>query len=168
MNGSGLPRADFVTSLVLIAFGVAMLWLSLEMPRFEHRNINPYSIPGIVPGILAGVNLILAAVLFVRSIARGGHRLGGNGWREIVLGDGSKRLAIAFVLTVLYAVGLVGVIPFWLATFIFVAAFILIFEWPLVAAKRRWILIVGALVQGVLVSAIVALVFQELFLVTLP
>jgi hypothetical protein len=60
------------------------------------------------------------------------------------------------------------VIPFWLATFIFVAAFILIFEWPLVAAKRRWVLIVSALVQGALVSAVVAMVFQELFLVTLP
>lgn len=163
-----MPRADFVTSLVLIAFGAAMLWVSLEMPRFEQRNINPYSIPGIVPGILAGVNLILAAVLFVRSMTRSGHRLGGSSWREIVFEDGSKRLAIAFVLTVTYAVGLVGVIPFWLATFLFVAAFILIFEWPLVAARRRWILIAGALVQGALVSAIVALVFQELFLVTLP
>jgi putative tricarboxylic transport membrane protein len=168
LNGNGMPRADFVTSLVLIAFGAAMLWMSLEMPRFEQRNINPYSIPGIVPGILAGVNLILAAVLFVRSLARGGHRLGGEGWREIAFGGGAKRLGIAFVLTVAYAVGLVGVVPFWLATFIFVAAFILIFEWPLVAARRRWVLIVGALVQGVLVSAIVALVFQELFLVTLP
>lgn len=163
-----MPRADFVTSLVLIAFGAAMFWVSLEMPRFEQRNINPYSIPGIVPGILAGVNLILAAVLVVRSLIRGGHRLGGSDWRAIVLGDGTKRLAVAFVLTVAYAVGLVGVIPFWLATFLFVAAFILIFEWPLVAAKRRWILIISALVQGALVSAIVALVFQELFLVTLP
>lgn len=168
MNGSGMPRADFVTSLVLIAFGAAMLWASLEMPRFEQRNINPYSIPGIVPGILAGVNLILAAILLVRSITRSGHRLGGSHWREALLNDGSKRLATAFVLTVVYAVGLVGVVPFWLATFLFVAAFILIFEWPMVAVERRWIMIVSALVQGVLVSGAVALIFQELFLVTLP
>ncbi|MDH3235191.1 MAG: hypothetical protein OEQ29_16860, partial [Alphaproteobacteria bacterium] len=80
----------------------------------------------------------------------------------------SKRLATAFVLTVVYAVGLVGVVPFWLATFLFVAAFILIFEWPMVAVERRWIMIVSALVQGVLVSGAVALIFQELFLVTLP
>jgi hypothetical protein len=163
-----MPRADFVTSLVLLAFGAAMLWVSLEMPRFEQRNINPYSIPGIVPGILAGVNLILAAILFVRSLRRGGFRLGGTGVRSAIFNDGSKRLAIAFVLTVAYAVGLVGVIPFWLATFLFVAVFILVFEWPLVAAKRRWILIASALVQGALVSAVVAAVFQELFLVTLP
>jgi len=168
VNGSGMPRADFVTSLVLIAFGAAMLWASLEMPRFAQRNINPYSIPGIVPGILAGVNLILAAVLLARSVSRSGYRFGGSDWRAMVFGDGAKRLAVAFCLTVAYAVGLVGVIPFWLATFLFVAAFILIFEWPMVAAKRRWILVASALVQGVLVSAVVALVFQELFLVTLP
>lgn len=163
-----MPRADFLTSLVLIAFGAAMLWLSLEMPRFEQRNINPYSIPGIVPGVLAGVNLILAAVLLVRSLSRGGFRLSGGDWRGALLADGAVRLAIAFVLTVVYAVGLVGVIPFWLATFVFVAAFILIFEWPLTAARRRWLLFAGALVQGVLVAVVVALVFQELFLVTLP
>ena len=167
MNGNGMPRADFFASLVLIVFGAAMLWTSLEMPRFEQRNINPYSIPGIVPGILAGVNLILAALLLVRSVSRGGHRRG-DGGREVVFGDGAKRLAIAFCITVAYAVGLVGVIPFWLATFGFVAAFIVIFEWHLVAANRRWILVAGALAQGVLVSAVVALVFQELFLVTLP
>ena len=163
-----MPRADFVTSLVLVAFGTAMLWVSLEMPRFEQRNINPYSIPGIVPGILAGVNLILAAVLLIRSIGRGGYRLGGGSGRAVIFGDASKRLAIAFVLAVAYAVGLVGVVPFWLATFLFVTAFILVFEWPLVAAARRWVLIVSAPVQGALVAVFVAMVFQELFLVTLP
>ena len=164
MNGAGMPRADFVTALVLIAFGTAMLWASLEMPRFEQRNINPYSIPGIVPGILAGVNLIL----LVRSMARGGYRLGAATWRETLFGDAAKRLALAFALCVVYAVGLVGVVPFWLATFLFVTVFIVIFEWPLVAPKRRWLTIVSALVQGALVSAVVALVFQEVFLVTLP
>ena len=168
MNGNGMPRADFVTSLVLIAFGAAMLWVSLEMPRFEQRNINPYSIPGIVPGVLAVVNLLLAAILLLRSLVRGGYRFGGGDWRAAVSSDGSKRLATAFCLTVAYAVGLIGVVPFWLATFVFVAVFILVFEWPMVAAKRRWILLASAMIQGVLVSAAVALVFQELFLVTLP
>jgi len=168
LNGKGILRADFITSLVLIVVGAAMLWGSLEMPRFEQRNINPYSIPGIVPGVLAVVNLLLAAVLLIRSVGRGGHRLGAGKGRAFASDDGTKRLAIAFVITVAYAVGLVGVIPFWLATFIFVAAFIVIFEWPLVAARRRWLMIAGALVQGGLVAVIVALVFQELFLVTLP
>jgi len=168
VNGSGMPRADFVTSLLLIAFGAAMLWTSLEMPRFAQRNINPYSIPGIVPGILAAVNLILAAILLIRSVLTSGHRFGGDNRREIVFGDGSKRLAVAFCLTVAYAVGLVGMIPFWLATFLFVAVFIVIFEWPLVAAKRHWIMLASAIVQGALISAGVVLVFQELFLVTLP
>lgn len=168
MNGAGMSRADFFTSLVLIAFGTAMLWAALEMPRFEQRSINPYSIPGIVPGILAAVNLILAAVLLVRSVSSGGHRLRTGGWRGVIFSDASKRLAVAFALTVVYAVGLVGVIPFWLATFLFVGAFILVFEWRLVASNRRWRLLTSALVQGALVSAIVALVFQELFLVTLP
>lgn len=168
MNGAGMPRADFVTSLVLIVFGVAMLWASLEMPRFEQRNINPYSIPGIVPGVLAVVNLICAGILLIRSVLRGGYRLASGSVRDVLTSDATKRLAVAFVLAVAYAVGLVGVVPFWLATFLFVTVFIIVFEWPMVAAERRWILYLSALVQGVVVSAVVALIFQELFLVTLP
>jgi hypothetical protein len=98
VNGVRMPRADFITALVLLAFGAAMLWGSLAMPRFENRNIMPYSVPGIVPGILACVNLILAAVLLVRSMIRGGYRLGGGSLRQALADPATGRLALALVL----------------------------------------------------------------------
>lgn len=168
MNGVRMPRADFITALVLLAFGAAMLWGALAMPRFEQRAINPYSIPGIVPGILAGVNIILAAVLLVRSIIRGGYRLGGGGFRHLLGDPATARLGLAFVLCLIYAVGLVGVIPFWLATAGFVTAFVVLFEWTMVAPDRRWLMVLLALLLGGVIAVAVTLVFQELFLVTLP
>lgn len=170
MTTTGMPRADFITSLFLIAFGTGMLWGALAMPRFEERQIDPLSAPGIVPGFLAAVILLLAVMLLIRSIRRGGYRLaqGGAETRARTLSPAVGRMLLCLALGLVYAVGLVGVLPFWLATFLFVTVFIVIFEWPLVAPARRWLMAATAILQGVLVAAAVTLIFQELFLVTLP
>ncbi|MEO7403075.1 MAG: hypothetical protein ABIU95_05340, partial [Burkholderiales bacterium] len=60
-------------------------------------------------------------------------------------------------------------VPFWLATFLFVAAFVFIFEYP----KRRGEGQIPrgalmALVYGAATSAIVSSVFEQIFLVRLP
>lgn len=167
---SRMPRADFLTSLVLIVIGTAMLWGALEMPRFEQRNINPYSIPGIVPAILAVIILVLAVLLLIRAVRQGGYRLG-SGPRPaagILFSASSLTMLLTLALGLIYAVGLVGSLPFWLATLIFVTGFILIFEWPLAGHKRRWVLLLTALLQGAAVAAVVTLVFRDIFLVTLP
>ncbi len=65
-----------------------------------------------------------------------------------------------------YAAGLVGQIPFWLATFVFVALFVILFEWHS-EGGRAWRIGI-ALVYGAAVSAAVTLVFQKLFLIRLP
>jgi putative tricarboxylic transport membrane protein len=68
-----------------------------------------------------------------------------------------------------YAGLLVGRVPFWLATFGFVLAFVILFEWPLATApgaRVRRLLI--ALVYALAVAVAVTLVFQEVFLVRLP
>lgn len=167
-----MPRADFVTSLFLVAFGTGMLWGSLAMPRFEKRSIDPLSVPGIVPGFLAIVILILAVLLLVRSIRQGGYRLARRapdaGASVGLLSPANLRMLATLGLGLVYAVGLVGMMPFWLATVIFVSAFIMIFEWPLVAPARRWLMVATAILQGAAIAAAVTLIFQELFLVTLP
>lgn len=170
-----MARADFITGLVLIVLGAAALIASLEMPRFEERAINPYTAPGLVPGVLGAVILVLGAALFVRAARAGGWRLGAGGsgppWWT---GSGAQRLGLAIVLCVGYAGGLVGRVPFWLATFLFVALFVAAFEWPQAStggerSPGKRIKGIGvALVLGALVSAAVTLVFQEVFLVRLP
>ena len=38
------------------------------MPRFEERQINPYTVPGLVPGMIAAVITLLGALLTLRAI----------------------------------------------------------------------------------------------------
>jgi putative tricarboxylic transport membrane protein len=163
---SGMARADLVTGLVLVALGIAVVVESLRMPRFEHLNINPYTIPGLVPGAIGAVLLVLGAVLFVRAAVAGGWRFGGG----TALGDqGVRRLLLAVALCVGYAAGLVGRLPFWLATLLFVTGFVALFEWPLADDRSgRARRLAFALGFGALIAAAVTLVFQKIFLVRLP
>ena len=166
---SAMVKADFVTGLVLIALGIATVVESLRMPRFEDLNIEPYTVPGLVPGALGAVVLLLGAVLFLRAARAGGWRLGAGGAtrRTWSADPGSRRLALSVALCLGYAGLLVGRVPFWLATFGFVLAFVILFEWPLATApgeRVRRLLI--ALVYALAVA--VTLVFQEVFLVRLP
>ena len=76
MKPTAMIKADFITSVVLIAFSIAYMVESYRMPRLEAQNINPWSAPGVVPGFLGLILLVLGLVLFVRSVFKGGHRLG--------------------------------------------------------------------------------------------
>jgi putative tricarboxylic transport membrane protein len=164
-------KADFVTGLVLIALGVATVVASLEMPRFAELDVDPYTAPGLVPGALGAVILLLGSVLFVRAARAGGWRLlprhTGHGpwWSD----PGKRNLVQAVALCLAYAAGLIGRVPFWLATFGFVAAFVALFEWRLAVTRaERAGRLAFAVAFGAAVSAVVTLVFQEVFLVRLP
>lgn len=162
-----LVRADFITGLAIVALGGAALVLSLEMPRFEDREIDPYTIPGLVPAILGGILLALGLVLTVRAARAGGWRFGpGSAWgaddRPTAL-----RVALTIALTVGYAAGLVGLLPFWLATFLFALAFVVVFEWAK-GAEGRVRRIAFAVLYATALAAAVTYVFQEIFLVRLP
>ena len=163
-----MPRADFWTSLVLIALGAAVVAESLRMPRFAELNINPYTVPGLVPGALGAIILLLGLVLCVRSARAGGWRTGGRA-RGASAEPGRRRLLLACALCLAYAAGLVGRVPFWLATWLFVSAFVAAFEWSLAPSRAAWARrLAFALGFGAVVSAVVTLVFQEVFLVRLP
>ncbi len=165
------PRSDLVDGLGWMALGAATLVASLRMDRLEAQNINPVTVPGLLPGLLGLVMLGLGIVLALRSWRRGamaqslpattGHQR-----------EERKRIWIVLALCLGYSVVLVGHgLPFWLASSIYVTASILILQRmspdPLQRslAPRVW---AKALLIGVLASVITHLVFQELFLVRLP
>jgi putative tricarboxylic transport membrane protein len=159
-----MPRADFLTGLVFTLLGLAVVSASLDMPRFAERNVNPYTIPGRVPGALGAIILVLGVVLFARAALAGGWRLGEA---RLPGGPALHRLLLALVLCLAYAAGLVGRVPFWLATFLFVTLFVVLFEWPQ-GGDRRWRRLAVAVIYGAAISAAVTLVFQYLFLIRLP
>jgi len=171
MKPENLVRADFITGIVLIVFSLTVLEESWRMPRLEQLGAHPMSAPGLVPGVLAAVLLILGSVLTLRSVKRGGHHLGLNGesigraFRE----PGNLRCLITLVMCIVYAGFLIGSIPYWLGTGIFVFLFVTIFEWrPGLETSARIKALAIAVIMGVVVSAAVTWIFQEVFLVTLP
>jgi hypothetical protein len=166
-----MPKADFVTAIGLSLFGLAIIVRSLQMPRFASVGANPYSVPGIVPGLLGVVLTTLGLMLLARSIRRKGYRLGLT--RETIRGyfaeASTKRFLIALFLSVIYGAFILKRIPYALATGLYVFAFVLIFEYrpgeDLFSQKRT---LFFSFLEALLVSAGVTLVFRYLFLVDLP
>jgi len=164
-----MARADFFTSVVLILVGLGALVESARMPRFENLNIEPYTVPGIVPGILGFILTLLGVGLLVRACVQGGWRLDLARGTSLLASPDTRRLIIALVLTLTYAAGLVGRVPYWLATVVFVFVFTATYEWSRSDdAGLRFRKLATAGIQAVLVAIAVTVVFQEIFLVRLP
>lgn len=169
-----MALADLVTGALLFVLSVAVIYGAWTMDRLEIRQIHPSSVPGLTPGLL-GLALALVSLLLILKAARsfGPVRGGAETGAEPAESDSDPRsayrLVLAAVLCLIYSLGLVGRIPFWLATALFVTAFIALFEWERGGTRaRRLTRLVWAVSLGVATGIIVSFVFRDLFLVRLP
>jgi Tripartite tricarboxylate transporter TctB family len=161
------PRADLWSALAWIVLGAAIVAGSWRMDRLEHLGATVYTAPGLVPGILGAVIALLGMLLALRS--RAGLVAAPRRAAAEAEEGGAGRVAVVLALCLGYAVGLVGHIPFWLGTFLFVTLFIGFFERPMRRERRQTVRGVAmAIVYGAATSAIVSLVFEKVFLVRLP
>jgi putative tricarboxylic transport membrane protein len=171
MEERNMPRADFLTSIGLMAFGVAVLVMSIQMPRFEEQGVNRFSVPGIVPGFLGAIVGVLGLVLFIRSINQQGYKLGldGSAVSRFFKAEITKRFAVTILVSVAYGWGLVGRVNYEISTLIYIFLFVVIFDvkWKQ-GLKTQWKKILIAFVLAVLVAGIVGTTFRRLFLVNLP
>ncbi|BBK42686.1 hypothetical protein STVA_27060 [Allostella vacuolata] len=164
------PRTDLATAAVILAFALTVLRMAIAMPTFTDRGGDPFTAPGIVPGFYGIVLAILGIALAARSIARGALRPGGgyvastSGFTHSSIG----RLATAVAICLVFSLGLIGRMPFWLAVAVFVTSFVLLFEWQDEPTPRRIRRIATATALGVATGIAVTLVFAKLFLVRLP
>jgi hypothetical protein len=165
------PRDDLWDAAGWTALGLAILIGSIRMDRLEAQHINPYTVPGLLPGLLGIVMILLGGILGLRSWRRGALRLplppAAAHEREQ-----RRRIWIVMGLCLGYGVVLVGHgIPFWLASAIYVGGSILVLQ--LIArdpeerrlTPRAW---AKAIAIGLASGVITSLVFQELFLVRMP
>ena len=165
------PRGDLKAAACWIAFGTAVLIGSITMDRLEQQHINPYTVPGLLPGLLGIAMILLGGILALRSLRRGAlHQApllpsahDSERWR---------RIWVVLALCLGYGIVLIGHgLPFWLASTIYVTGSILIIQrMSRDPAQRRqtpgaW---AKALTIGLSTSVITHLVFQEFFLVRLP
>lgn len=161
-------KADLLAGLVFIVLGVTILYASWTMDRLEIRRIHPMTIPGLVPGLLSAALTLCGTILALRSLRAPAE----NGWSLLgqagFSGAAGRALAV-MALALIYTLGLVGTVPFWTATGLFVVSFIMVFECWL-AEPRRPVLssLPWALGLAVAASGIVTVVFERAFLVRLP
>jgi hypothetical protein len=161
--------ADLVFGVVFVLLGLAVLYGAWTMPRLENRGVHPLTAPGLVPGLLA-VALVACGAMLAAGARRGGNlRAGLAGLAALGLSPPAGRVATAMALVLVYTLILVGWLPFWLATALFVFAFIVAFEVllapppPNLARTLAW---AAGIALGAGVGAV--LVFERGFLVRLP
>jgi hypothetical protein len=167
----GSARSDFQGALAWMGLGLAILIGSITMDRLEAQHVNPYTIPGLMPGLLGIAMLILGGLLAVRSWQRGLAR-------PAVAEDPARRratykhLALVLALCLTFGVGLVGHgLPFWLASALFVSAAIPSLQGPQRRALEQrltWQMVARAVAIGLGAAGAITLVFQKIFLVHLP
>ena len=161
---------DLRGALAWVVFGLAVLVLSIRMDRLEAQHINPYTVPGLLPGLLGIVMLGLGVLLGIRSWRRGGRFV--RGPQFAMSGESARRLALVIGLIVAYTVVLLGRgLPFWLGATIYVTASIILLQAPQRAAEGRGLSareVIVALAIGLASGWIITWVFQDAFLVRLP
>ena len=153
--------ANRLTAGLLFALGLASLYGGYVMDRLEIRQIHPASIPGLLPMILGGAMMLCAVLLFLSARkASSGDDSGSGSTRDLFAAGG---------LSIVYALVLVGRVPFEVATTLYIASFIAWFSWPVGGTTQAKIKLAAlALVGGVIVAGLVAALFRYGFLVRLP
>lgn len=162
-------RSDFLSALGWMALGVAILIASVRMDRLENQDINPYTIPGLLPGLLGIAMTILGALLAARSWRR--HLLAFANRAPVNRAE-QKRILLVLGLCLAFGVGLVGHgLPFWLAAAIFVTVAIVSLQYrerKSTGEKLSLRRLITAAAIGLGAGVAITIVFQEIFLVRLP
>ena len=139
-----------------MAFGLAVLVGAWRMDRFESMGAPVTSAPGLVPGIYGLLLIALGGLLAWRN-----RRPDAAAATAPLL---NRRIVWMLLLTLAYALGGVGRLPFGPLTAVFVALFCWLFdERPAGWARAR-----TAVLAGIGTAVVVVLVFERVFLVRLP
>ncbi|HEY0856948.1 MAG TPA: tripartite tricarboxylate transporter TctB family protein [Albitalea sp.] len=156
-------RSDLLGGAGWVAFGVLIIVESLRMDRFTGMGGTLYTMPGLVPGLLGALLVLLGLSLAWRGWRRRRlHRHGDSVHPQPLL---NRRIVVMLAASLVYAIGLVGRAPFAPSTALFVAVFVYVFAPPDAPPLRRGMVAVAA---GILTSLAVVLVFERLFFVRLP
>lgn len=164
-----MDKRDLIFSPLLLALGIGVTVESFQMPRMQESGSGDFAAPGLVPGIIGIALAILAFLLLMRTIF--GKK---DATTEPTPVDPAERkrafrsFVVTLGLTLIYALLMVGTLPFALATFLFLFAFISYFEWEPGSGRRRVFRLTTAAAQAVVVAFAVTYLFEEIFKVTLP
>ncbi len=170
-NQSQGQRAGFWGGLAWTTLGTAVLVGAVRMDRLERQDVNPYTVPGLLPGLLGIAMLVLGVLMALRAWRRGALALAAEPVTDLQREE-RKRFWLVIALCLGYGVVLIGHgMPFWVASSIYVTSSILILQRLSQDPQERQLGVrvwVKALAIGIISAVITQLVFQELFLVRMP
>ncbi len=158
-------RGELLSAAAWVALGTVIAVASWRMDRLDDRGINPWSAPGLTPGVVGALMIVLALVLALQSGRSGAPPA------ESAPAPGSLRRTL---LAVVLCVGFAGVtlghgLPFMIEGAAFVFAFTTLFSWSDWRDRgrvRRGL--VQTLAIAVAASAFISWLFESVFLVRLP
>jgi hypothetical protein len=155
------------------------------MDRLESQGINPYTAPGLLPGLLGIAMICLGLLMAFRSIGAGAlarHTAASASMPasvsaspsapDLPAAGGHRQLLRVLALCLIFTVALLGHgLPFWLVGAIFVSASILTLQQAqrkAAQARLGWREVATALCIGLGAGGAITVIFQTLFLVRLP
>ena len=152
---------DFLSSIVLLLLSFFVLFESWRIYQKVGKLL--YLSPALIPLMLGGILMLLSVVLLLESLKDGGAGARVEEmktmFQDIKKDPNSFRMLVGVVLMGVYTFVLLGFLPFWLATFLFMLLLMYFLE-------------AGSLVQivsvSVVVTALIIILFQVCFRVPLP
>lgn len=152
---------DFISSVIMFLLS---LFVILESWKIYGKAGKPmYLSPALIPLMLGVILLFLSITLCITSLKEGGVSARITEWKEVWKelkeDPNTVRMLVGVVLMGLYTFVLLGMLPFWLATFLFMLLLMYFLE-------------AGSIVQivsiSILVTGLIIFLFQVCFRVPLP
>lgn len=161
-NGSE-RTADRLSGVGWIVLGGGVIALSLRMETRDHLGATFLTGPGFVPALLGGALCLLGLILILRA---SWGQVEGFLTRTATTSDRRALLALAMMLV--FALGLVGRVPFGIAAGVFITVFIMVFNLPVGSPGAFARLTAKAAATGIVTATLVVLLFEKVFFVRLP
>lgn len=168
-------RRELAFALLWFVFGLGVAVASWRMDRLSHLGVEVWSVPGLTPGVI-GVLMMVLAVALGWQAARGGESGAGKAAvaedeaaPPAAFGAARRTWLAAFLCIAFAGVTLGRGVPFVVAGSVFVFVFTAIFS---IESWREEARVARGLVQTAVVAAIacalIAGLFERVFLVRLP
>lgn len=146
---------DFLAGLVIFLIALYTLFDSTQMPFYGDAGV--WGSPGLTPGLISAVLLVLSAMLMFRS-----RRVTFSAFGMSVSVDRMRGLAtFALIVVYAFAIPIAGYVP---------ATFVLLFVFQVAFSERHSL--AGILIWGVGLSAVLTIIlyylFAEFFFIPLP
>jgi hypothetical protein len=160
-------RDELLNAGVFGTLGAVILAASWRMDRLADRGIDGWSVPGLTPGVVGALMILLSLALAWKARSASDAPVPDD---KAAAPGSARRTLAAVVLCVLFAgITLGHGLPFVVEGAVFIFVFTALFSWHEWRVERRICRgLAQTLAVAVLASAFISWLFESMFLVRLP